>query len=213
MNANFGNPLIESPSQRDRPLAVETSLEPFLRRALPAIVRGRPTAVSAASYRAITGCEGGELTSSRAPVRVHVFPGSFRASMASAVAARVMLRPFTSAEVEAIILEERRRAADEAASSMLAAEMALRQAPESPLAIVYAGFHGFDGCVASAERLIAGRPDARVSFVTCACCLPAKRAQLEPLESTGALSSLVVVPTCGGEDEMGQIVSALLRLR
>ena len=96
---------------------------------------------------------------------------------------------------------------------MRAAEMLLCRAPESPLVIAYVGFHGFVGCLESARRLSLARGDAQITFVTCSCCLERKRACLAPLVDSGALRALVVVENCGAEDEMGQIVASLLKLR
>jgi hypothetical protein len=215
MSTEFGNPLIQAPQRSAEPLAVETNLSDFLRRGIHSLLPGRPAMVSAVSYRGIAGYEPGELTQRNAPVRVHAFPGDHRVNLSYALGAhlhRASGLRLGQAIVREILEREMARANSEAVSSMLAAEMLLREAKESPLVIVYAGFHGFGGCVESARRLALARADAQVTFVTCTCCLEAKRAQLEPLVATGALRALVVVSSCGAENEMGEIVSTLLRL-
>ena len=215
MNPQFGNSLIEAESHLATPLPVETTLPRFLREGLPSLLPNRPVMASAVSYRGIAGCERGELTRRQAPVRVLAFPGDHRVNLGFAIGVRLQRLsglPIAREQVAAILASEVARASEEAAGSMRAAEILLREAKESPLVVAYAGFHGFSGCIESATRLTRARPDALITFVTCTCCLEAKRAQLAPLVESGALRSLVVIDRCGGEEEMGEIVSTLLKL-
>lgn len=209
---NLANGLIEPSRRVTRPLASEMSLRRFTGLTLAGLVAGRPATVSAVSYRAISGYQPGEVALTARGIRAVAFPGSYRSNVWARVAALLTGRRLNEDDVACILRHEAAVAREEFASSMLAAELALADADGLPLAIVYAGFHGFGACVESARRLASRRPDAAVTFVTCDCCLPAKRAALEPLVETGSLRALVVVPSCGGEDEMGEIVTAVSRL-
>ncbi len=87
---------------------------------------------------------------------------------------------------------------------------ALEQAPENLLAVVYAGISAFNQAIDTVEHIHRKAPHADIIVVTCDCDVPEKKRSLGPLIVRGIIKEVVVTPICGGQEDMGLIVSSLI---
>lgn len=108
--------------------------------------------------------------------------------------------------VKSMAYAERIRSEADDGQSKIAEKLA-GQDEYPDVAVIYAGLSAFESTMATVRELRACAPDAHIVVLTCDCDVRSKSAQLH---RDNVVDTIVVTPRCGGCDDVGTMLEALV---
>lgn len=188
----MSNPLSNSPF---------LSVGGFISFRVPSIISGKSLNAIFASYNRVGNYYSGRQDTGKNGLNVFVQNG-------------YAITALLASELEGMSIE--RAMADAARTGQQIVDSELNEIPSNiesgtnTLLIIYGGLNAFGLCLSSIHAFRRKNPQATIVILTCDCDIDSKTPILHRIQTMGDVNDVIVTPYCGGQDQMGQILDALI---